>query len=146
MKLSTKTRYGIRAMLELALCESSAPLSIKTIAENQGVPEPYLEQLMSGLKKAGLVTSTRGAQGGYALAKKPCDISFGDIFRALEGSMAPVECVDDSAYCAKSADCAVHMLYGRIMRGMEEVYNSISLEDMKNDQEKLRSVPHCAKE
>ncbi|MBE5760915.1 MAG: Rrf2 family transcriptional regulator [Clostridiales bacterium] len=139
MKLSTKSRYGIRAMLELALVEGDSPIAISSIAQKQNIPEPYLEQLMGTLKKHDLVISTRGAQGGYRLSKPGEMISIGDIIRALEGSMAPVACVEDGDFCAHSGSCAMHMLYGRITRGINDVFDSITLADMADDQRSMDS-------
>ena len=91
MKLSTKGRYGLRALIDLARYSELEPVSISCIAERQNLSERYLEQLMSLLKKAGLVQSIRGAGGGYVLAKDAGEISVGDVLRALEGSLEPVE-------------------------------------------------------
>ena len=92
MKLSTKGRYGLRAMIDLARYSEKEPVSIGSVAARQEISERYLEQLVALLKKAGLVKSIRGASGGYVLAKKPSEISVGDILRALEGSLEPVKC------------------------------------------------------
>ena len=92
MKLSTKGRYGLRALIDLATYSEEEAVSISSIAARQHISEGYLEQLVAKLRKAGLVTSTRGATGGYRLAKDPGQISVGDILRALEGSLEAVEC------------------------------------------------------
>ena len=92
MKLSTKGRYGLRALIDLAQYSAETPVSITSISARQNLSERYLEQLMSMLKKAGLVKSVRGAGGGYVLAKDMAEISVGDVLRALEGSLEPVEC------------------------------------------------------
>ena len=92
MKLSTKGRYGLRALIDLAQYSGEAPVSITSISDRQNISERYLEQLMSMLKKGDLVKSLRGAGGGYVLARDAADISVGDILRALEGSLDPVEC------------------------------------------------------
>ena len=92
MKLSTKGRYGLRAMIDLARYSEEEPVSIGSIAMRQGISERYLEQLVAKMKKAGLVKSIRGASGGYVLAKDSSEISVGDILRALEGSLEPVKC------------------------------------------------------
>ena len=89
MKLSTKGRYGLRAMIDLARYSEEEPVSIGSIAMRQGISERYLEQLVAKMKKAGLVKSIRGASGGYVLAKDSSEISVGDILRALEGSLEP---------------------------------------------------------
>ena len=95
MKLSTKGRYGLRALIDLARYSEVEPVSINSIAERQGISERYLEQLMAMLKKAGLVKSIRGAGGGYVLAKEQKDISVGDVLRPLEGNLNPVELPED---------------------------------------------------
>lgn len=94
MKLSTKGRYGVIAMYDLAMhAGDKEPISIKNVAERQEISEHYLEQLMGQLRKAGLVKSTRGAQGGYFLARSPKDVTVGDIIRVMEGPIAPVDCL-----------------------------------------------------
>ena len=92
MKLTTKGRYGLRAVIDLAMYAKEEPVSLAEVAERQSISISYLEQLVAKLKKAGIVQSTRGAQGGYALAKEPEEISVGEILRALEGSLSPVDC------------------------------------------------------
>ena len=92
MKLSTKGRYGLRALIDLAVYCENETVSIASIAARQNISESYLEQLIAKLRKAGLVTSVRGAGGGYKLAKPAEEISVGDILRALEGNLDPVEC------------------------------------------------------
>ena len=92
MKLSTKGRYGLRAFIDLAVWGENEPISLTSIAERQDISVSYLEQLMAKLKKAGLVNSIRGVNGGYVIAKPAEEISVGDVLRALEGDLAPVEC------------------------------------------------------
>ena len=99
MKLSTRGRYGIHAMYDLAMNAQNGPQSIKAIAEREGMPEAYLEQLIAVLKREKLVTSTRGAQGGYMLARSPAEITVGDVLRALEGGLNLVECLDEEDAC-----------------------------------------------
>ncbi|MGI5900535.1 MAG: RrF2 family transcriptional regulator [Christensenellales bacterium] len=143
MKLSTKSRYGIRAMLSIALNEEERPIPISQIAEQQNIPGPYLEQLAGTLKRSGLVVSTRGALGGYRLSREPKDISIGEIIRALEGSLAPLACVEDEELCSHSGNCTEHMLYGRITRGVNDVFDSISLNDLVSDQRRLEGSAPC---
>jgi Rrf2 family protein len=95
MKLSTKGRYGLRAMIDMAQHNDQNPVAAHLIAERQGISERYLEQLMVPLKRAGLVKSLRGSQGGYLLGKSPGDITAGEVIRVLEGPLAPVECVNE---------------------------------------------------
>ena len=133
MKLSTKGRYGIRAMYELAYVYGQGPLSIKEIAARQAIPEAYLEQLVLPLKRAGLVTATRGALGGYTLTKAPEDTSVGEVLHALEGPMAPASCVLEDDPCENADGCAMHKLYKRIHEGLNEILNSITLAEMLED-------------
>ena len=93
MKVSTKSRYGMAAMVDLAEHFGKGPVALRSVAERQQVSEHYLEQLMSSLRHAGFVRSVRGAQGGYVLAKDPKDITAGDVVRAMEGPIAPVDCL-----------------------------------------------------
>ncbi len=140
MKLSTKGRYGIRAMYELALEYGKGPLSIKEIAARQSIPEAYLEQLVLPLKREGLVTATRGASGGYRLSRPPKETSVGAILRALEGPLAPVACVlEEEGPCENADSCAMHKLYKRIHQGLNDMLNAITLADMLEDK-----PCHCA--
>ena len=103
MKLSTKGRYGIHAMYDLALYGSGdTPQPTKAIAERQNIPEAYLEQLISQLRRSGLVKSVRGAQGGYLLAREPDKISVGEVLRTLEGELAMVDCLIEEDACHKA--------------------------------------------
>ena len=131
MKLSTKGRYGVRAMYDLALMYGQSPQSVKCIAERQGIPEAYLEQLIAPLRKAGLVLSIRGAQGGYTLADEPKNISVGAILRAVEGPLAATSCITEP--CEHSDGCAMHALWERIHKGVNDLMDGISLQDMLDD-------------
>lgn len=138
MRLSTKGRYGVKSMLDLALHNGEGPVALKSIAERQGISENYLEQLFASLRKAGHIKSIRGAQGGYVLAHKPEEISIGDVLRALEGSLAPVDCVveDDSAKCTKSDSCVTRLVWEKIRDKVNEVVDSITLSDLIEEHEK----------
>ena len=103
MKLSTRGRYGIHAMYDLARYADCGPQSIKAIAEREGIPEAYLEQLIAVLKREGLVTSTRGAQGGYALSRPASEITVGDVLRALEGELPEIELPETEMAGARQA-------------------------------------------
>ena len=133
MKLSTRGRYGIHTMYDLALNGENGPQSIKAIAERGGMPEAYLEQLIAGLKRAGLVTSTRGAQGGYMLARGPAQITVGEVLRALEGGLGLVECLDEEDACGKSCACASRIVWLKLRDGMNAIVDGISLRDMSED-------------
>ena len=129
MKLSTKGRYGLRAIIDLAMNGQDGPVPISSIASRQSLSESYLEQLMAKLKKAGLVTSIRGAQGGYFLAKSSDEISVGDILRALEGDINPVDCValtqDGKLKCKNSSLCVSKYVWKRINDSITETVDAI---------------------
>ena len=135
MKLSTKGRYGLKAMLDLAIHNSEGQIALRNIAERQDISENYLEQLFSTLKKAELVKSTRGAQGGYVLANKPENITVGSILRALEGSLAPVDCVmeNDPVKCCREDICVTKFIWEKIRDSVNGVVDSITLNDLVQD-------------
>lgn len=133
MKLSTKGRYGLKAMLELALNYDNGPVSIKHISERQNISERYLEQIFSKLKKSGLIKSIRGAQGGYVLAKHPEEISVGDILRVLEGPITISECLLDSGKCDNTSKCATRFVWKRMKSAIDEVIDTTYLQDMVDD-------------
>ncbi len=132
MKLSTKGRYGLRAMIDLAQSTEEGPIATHSIAERQGISERYLEQLMIPLKRAGLVKSIRGFQGGYMLVKKPEDITAGDIIRALEGPIAPVECVSETnpEACERFENCITRSLWSEVRDSIAEVLDTYTLADL----------------
>lgn len=130
MKLSTRTRYGMRAILELAENSSGRPLQIKVIAQRQDISVKYLEQLMAILKSAGLVRSIRGSKGGYLLAKPPDQIKLSDVFHSLEGSVSTVECVENEDYCERAADCVARRLWQQVQDAINNVLESVTLRDL----------------
>lgn len=133
MKLSTRTRYGIRAMLELAESYGKGTLQLKSIADRQDISVKYLEQLMAILKSTGFVRSIRGAKGGYVLAKAPNNIRLSDIFSCLEGpSTITAECVEDENYCARVADCVVRAVWVEVEEAIINILQSITLQDLVN--------------
>lgn len=135
MIISTKGRYGVRAMFVLAKrYENGEPTSIKYIATDQDISEQYLEQLFSKLKHAELIKSIRGQKGGYTLSAEPSDISIGEIIRALEGPLAPSECVVEEYDCCKNIECCTtRSMWKSIYDGINNVVDSLSLGDMLND-------------
>ncbi len=135
MKLSTKGRYGLKAMFELALHYGEGPVPLKNIAESQGISEHYLEQLIAVLRKNGLTSSVRGAQGGYLLNNSPKNITVGDVIRALEGDIAPADCVLDEniGKCIKEDFCVTKNVWIKIKNSINEVIDSITLQDMVDD-------------
>ncbi len=136
MKISTKGRYGIRAVFDLAQ-QGEGPIPLSSIARRQRVPEAYLEQLLQTLKRAGIVDAVRGAQGGYRLAKPPRDVSVGDVLHALEGSVAPSECVLSTDSCERSGGCAMRLVYRKINESIENIIGSTTFQDVLDDQRRL---------
>ena len=130
MRLSTKARYGVRAMLSLALDYGRGPIPLKEVAEQQEISEKYLEHLMASLRSAGLVRSVRGTHGGYLLAKSPSQIRLDEVVRVLEGSIAPVECVDDASLCGRVGLCVTRDVWGELKEAMESVLASTTLQDL----------------
>lgn len=138
MKLSTKGRYGLRAMFDLAVNYGKGPISLNIIAERQNVSVNYLEQLISPLKKQGLVTSVRGAQGGYMLAHEPVEISVGIILKTLEGQLAPASCVSsDTADCSQADYCVTRIVWDKIKKSIDEVVDTTTLQDMIDDYSRM---------
>jgi Rrf2 family protein len=127
MKLSTRGRYGVRLMLELALHFGEGPILLKDIAERQGISEKYLWQLINPLKTTGLVNSLRGSRGGYVLGKAPEAISLREILRILEGSLCLVDCVDDPSFCERSPSCISREIWGEASRSMQQTLEETTL-------------------
>ena len=132
MKLSTRTRYGIRAMLELAGKYGEGPLQIKVIANRQDISVKYLEQLMAMLRSGGFVRSIRGSKGGYILSKVPAQIKLDELFTCLEGPVVAVECVEDENFCARAADCVTRQVWAQVQAAMVKVLQSMTLQDLVN--------------
>lgn len=139
MKISTRGRYGLRAMIDLAINEEGEAIPLRVIAERENISEQYLEQLFANLRKSGLVKSVRGAHGGYLLNRKPENITAGDVFRVLEGPVSPVDCVQDGYECEQSEKCVTHDLWNILSDQIEEVLDSHTLEDFKNKAKKIKS-------
>lgn len=137
MKISTKGRYGLKAMFDLALNYGDEPISLSSIAERRNISLSYLEQLVSQLKKAGIVKSIRGAQGGYILMDKPEKITVGQVLRALE-QLAPVDCVKEDHKCESSDACVTRVVYKKILDSILDTVDNITLQDMLDDYEVKR--------
>lgn len=134
MKLSTRGRYGLKAMVDLAIAYGGGPVSTSALAAQQGVSDAYLEQLISSLRKAGLVTSSRGAQGGYALSRPPEGINVGEILRVLEGSTTVIDCVSsEHVSCGNACSCSARPLWLKLQASINEVLAATSLKDMADD-------------
>ncbi|MHB1392387.1 MAG: RrF2 family transcriptional regulator [Clostridia bacterium] len=138
MKISTKGRYGLRAMVDLAVYSAGDHLSLKSIAERQNVSEGYLEQVFSTLRKAGLINSIKGAQGGYALADKPANITVGAVLRVLEGNLSVI---DEKSLEEKTndkiEDCIREKVWSTINDSINDVVDNINLEVLMNEYKKM---------
>ncbi|MEZ3496166.1 MAG: Rrf2 family transcriptional regulator [Lachnospiraceae bacterium] len=127
MKISTKGRYALRLMLDLAMHTDEGCVSIKSVAQRQGISEKYLEQIIKLLSAAGLVASTRGKQGGYRLTKAAEEYTVGEILRVTEGSLAPVSCLDEEHRCENCDDCVTIEIWQNVLDAINEVVDSITL-------------------
>ncbi len=145
MKLSTKGRYGLRAIIDLARYSENEPVSINSIANRQNISERYLEQIVGLLKKGNLVKSIRGASGGYVLARDMKDISVGDVLRALEGNLEPVQC---AAYysedgCMASDGCVTKYVWQKINESIARAVDEISLEELVVESKRINPGGDC---
>lgn len=133
LKISTRGRYGLRAMTELAMHSEEKPLPLKEIAKRQGISDSYLEQVFATLRKAGLVTAVRGSFGGYALTKPPEEISVYDVLYALEGPLVPVDCVIDDGYhfgCDRLDNCVTYPFWRELASKIDEIMKGVSIRDL----------------
>lgn len=137
MKISTKGRYALRLMLDLATNDKYGYTPVKEISLRQDISDKYLEQIISRLSKAGLVISARGAQGGYKLAKAPEACTVGEILRVLEGDLAPVACAaaGQTGCCPRADDCVTTEVWRRIGEAVNSVVDNITLADLVKWQE-----------
>lgn len=141
MRISSKGRYGTRAMFDLALHRGDGPQPIRAIAARQGLSEQYLEQLFGKLRAAGLVSSSRGAQGGYELSRPPDRITVGEVLRALEGPIAVAKCLEGAA-CERSGTCASRAIWQRVNDSINLVVDGITLGDMLADYHQQEGMEH----
>ncbi len=130
MRLSTKGRYGARLMLELALYYGKGPVLLKDIAKREEISEGYLEHLLPPLKAAGLVNSSRGAHGGYTLAKTPSEITLREVVQALEGPLSPAECVHTPNVCQRVRSCVTRDIWKKLGEKISQTLESVTLKDM----------------
>jgi Rrf2 family protein len=136
MKLSTKGRYGVKAMVDLAINFNCGPVSIKSISERQKISEYYLEQLFVPLRKAALIKSIRGAQGGYVLNREPKDITVGNIMDVVEGPIEISDCIEHSE-CNKVDCCATRLLWAKVKKSIDDVIDNTTLQDIVDDYNKI---------
>jgi len=136
MKLSTRGRYGTRALLELALHYREGPVPLKDIAQRQQISLLYLEHLITPLIAGGIVRSTRGARGGVSLAKLPEEIRLSEVIQLLEGSIAPVECVNNPGICTRSELCVTRDIWSELKKAMNGILESTTLQDLVERQKR----------
>ena len=130
MKISTKGRYALRLMLDLALHSSGEAIPLKEVAERQEISDKYLEQIVTQLSRAGLVRSVRGAGGGYLLTRPPQEYPVGEILRVLEGNLAPVSCADGASCCQRADRCVTLEVWQQIQNAVAQVVDHITLADL----------------
>ncbi len=137
MRLSTKGRYGVRALVDIALNGGGGPVMLKDIAQRQGISAQYLEHLMAPLIRAGMLRSIRGPRGGMVLARPADEITLGQVIQVLEGSVAPVECVDSPAMCQRSGRCAARDVWNDIKQAVTGVLEATTLRDLMERQQAM---------
>ncbi len=139
MKVSTKGDYGVRALVELAHRYGQGPVQSAAIASRQEIPETYLDQLLTTLRRAGFIRSVRGPQGGHALISEPHEVRMSDVMVVLEGSLAPIACVDDPDACTKEGGCVQREVWERVRDATQEILDSVTIADLA---EKERENSH----
>jgi Rrf2 family protein len=146
MKVSTRAEYGLRALIDLANHFGEGPVQSKNIAERQGLPEPYLNQLMTALRRAGLVSSKRGPTGGHMLARPPQQISLRDVFDVLEGSTSPWWCVEtNDPDCIYAAGCGLRPVWQAINGAVTQVLDRMSLADISRPRQPVAALSAAPK-
>ena len=146
MKLSTKGRYGLRALIDLAMYGEEEAVSIQSISARLQISDSYLEQLVRKLKRAGLVNSVRGAQGGYRLAKPAEEISVGDVLRALEGSIEAVSCgKEHNANCLGEDLCVARYVWQKVNKSIQETVDSITISQLVEESRRIKKDPELTK-
>lgn len=139
LKISTRGDYGIRALIELALHYGEGPLQSGEIAARQAIPEPYLDQILTILRRAGFIRSIRGPQGGHTLAQDPAHLKLSDVILALEGTLSPIDCLDDASVCTRSGGCAQRSVWEAVRDATVQILEQTSIADLA-EKETSRSV------
>jgi len=143
MKISTRGRYALRLMLDLALNDPDQYVTIKSISERQDISNKYLEQIITALSRAGYVKSIRGAQGGYKLARPAEEYTVGMVLRLIEGSLAPVACMDDTPNkCPRSNDCVTLDVWKKLNDAINDIVDNITLADLVNQHKTKLMLDH----
>ena len=130
MLVSMKGDYGVRALIELALHYGEGPIQSAVIASRQSIPEPYLDQLLTSLRRAGLIRSIRGPQGGHALVRPPAEVHLSEALIALEGSLAPISCLDDPAGCTRPVGCGLREVWEQVHGATLAILDGITIADL----------------
>ena len=138
MKISMKGDYGVRALVDLAEHYGEPPVQSKDIAERQDIPEPYLDQLLTTLRKAGLIHSRRGPQGGHSLAKEPADIALSDAIAALEGPVVAIGCLDGTVVCKHNGRCGQQEIWQAVTQNTQQLLESTSVGELLQRQKALQ--------
>ncbi|MBQ7826568.1 MAG: Rrf2 family transcriptional regulator [Clostridia bacterium] len=136
MMISTKGRYALRIMIDLAQHDSDIPVSVREIADRQDISGKYMEQIIGVLTRAGLLRSVRGAQGGYHLTKPAREITVGMILRATEGDLAPAECVKSEVPCGRTNECSTRLVFEKVYSAINNVIDNVTLDEL---------IPQCAR-
>jgi len=136
MMISTKGRYALRIMIDLAQHDSDIPVSVREIADRQDISGKYMEQIIGVLTRAGLLRSVRGAQGGYHLIKPAKEITVGMILRATEGDLAPAECVKSEVPCGRTNECSTRLVFEKVYSAINNVIDNVTLDEL---------IPQCAR-
>lgn len=144
MKISTKGRYALRMLLELALRQEDGFIALKDIAERQSISKKYLEQIVPLLSRAGLLKTNRGYQGGYMLAKRPDAYTLGEILRLTEGSLAPIPCLEHPENeCGRAEQCMTLYVWEGLYKTINEYVDSITLQDIMDHNKELHGNDYC---
>ena len=145
MRVSTKGDYGVRALIELAHHFGKGPVPCADIASRQGIPEPYLDQLLTTLRRAGLIRSVRGPQGGHALLRHPSAITLAEAIEALEGPMSPISCLENGD-CTKPGACAQREVWEEVRRAAQAILCRVTVEELAARERQLAARPHSYSE
>ena len=144
MKISTKGRYALRMLLDLAVHQDEGYISLKEVAQRQNISKKYLEQIVPMLNRSGILRTNRGNKGGYMLGKPPAQLTVGDILRATEGSLAPVACLEyEINDCPRAEECATLYIWEGLYKAVQEYLDSITLQDILNHNSGLDGNDYC---
>lgn len=133
MRISSRSEYGLRAMVYLAARADEGPVPLPEISQNEGIPGPFLERILARLRQSGLVRATRGMSGGYELARPAAAIAVGDVVTALEGPLSLVGCLPDDGGCERAETCASRVVWRRLDSAISDALNGITLDDLSRE-------------